>query len=128
MQRIIDRFAATECAFVSPNDLPILPAFQSICVGTDLNRTTNRASINRVTVVIEPDQTGLGHRCRDRVESIKGADIWDQAGALFLEHFPDGLVAHLGMFVRLGVGDAAILKPSIQFSVGFELLVSAHVV
>lgn len=117
MQGIIDRFAATECAFVSPNDLPILPAFQSICVGTDLNRTTNRASIDRVTVVIEPDQTGLGHRCRDRVESIKRADIWDQAGALFLEHLPDGFVTHLWMFVCLGIGDAAIFKPCVQLSI-----------
>ena len=33
----------------------------------------------------------------------------------------DGLVAHLGMFVRFGVGDAAILEPRVQLSIGFEL-------
>ncbi len=61
MQGIIDRFGAPECAFMLADDLAILPTFQSICVGADLNRTTDRTGIDRVTVVIEPDQTGLGH-------------------------------------------------------------------
>ena len=113
VQRIIECFAATEGAFVLTNDLSILPTFQPIRIGAYLHGTTNCAGIDGVTVVIEPDQTGLGYRCRGRVESIKGADIWDQAGALFLEHFPDGPVAHLRVFVRLGIGDAAIFKPCV---------------
>lgn len=61
MQRIIDRFATTKGAFVLPDDLSLLPAFQSIRVGPDLNRTTDRAGTDRVTVVIKPDQAGLGY-------------------------------------------------------------------
>ena len=63
MQWIIDRLAAPECAFMLADDLAILPTFQSICVGADLNRATDRAGIDGLTVIIEPDQTGLGYRC-----------------------------------------------------------------
>lgn len=55
------------------------------------------------------------------MESVKRPNIWHQTGTLFLEDFPDCLIAHLGMFVCLSVGDAAILKPSIQLGIGFEL-------
>lgn len=61
MQRIIDCFTATEGARVLTNDLAILPAFQPIRVGPDLHRTTNCTGIDGVTVVIKPDQAGLGY-------------------------------------------------------------------
>ncbi len=78
VQRVIGCFAATKGALMLADDLSILPAFQSICVSTDLNRTTDGTGIDGVTVVIEPDQAGLGYRCRDCVESIKGAYVRDQ--------------------------------------------------
>ena len=121
MQGIIDRFASPEGALVLTNDLPILPTFQPIRIGADLHGTTNCAGIDGVTVVVKTHEAGLGNRGRNRVESIKGADIWDQAGALFLEHLPDGLVAHLRVFVCLGIGDAAVFKPCIELGVRFEL-------
>jgi hypothetical protein len=37
-----------------------------------------------------------------------------QAGALFLEHLPDGAVLELGVFDALGVGDALVGKPGVQ--------------
>ncbi len=61
MQRIIDRFAATEGAFVLTNDLAILPTLQSIRISPDLYGAADRTGIDGVTVVIKPDQTGLGY-------------------------------------------------------------------
>ena len=58
MQQIIDRFTATECACVLSNDLPVLPAFHPIRVSAHLDRATDCASINRVPVVVEPDEAG----------------------------------------------------------------------
>lgn len=59
MQRIIDRFAATEGAFVLTDNLPVLPTFQPIRIGTDLHGATNCAGIDGITVVVEPDEAGL---------------------------------------------------------------------
>jgi hypothetical protein len=38
-----------------------------------------------------------------------------RSGTLFFENLPDGLVGDLGMAMRLGVGDAFIEQPGIQF-------------
>ena len=55
------------------------------------------------------------------MEPIKWTNVWNKTTAFFFEHFPDCLIAHLGMFVCLGVGDTAIFKPCIELGVGLEL-------
>ena len=55
------------------------------------------------------------------MEAVKGPDIGNQAGVLSLEDFPDCLIAHLGMFVCLGISNAAIFKPCIEFGIGLVL-------
>ncbi len=59
MQRIIDRFAATEGPPMLADDLAILPAFQPVRVGAYLDRATDRAGINGVAIVIKAGETGL---------------------------------------------------------------------
>ena len=61
MQRVIDRFTAPECAFMLTNDLPVLPTFQPIRIGAYLNRATDCASIDGITVVVEPGEAGFGY-------------------------------------------------------------------
>lgn len=78
MQRIIDRLAATEGAFMLADDLAILPAFQPVRVGPDLHGATDRAGVNGVAVIVKTDQASLGYRCRDRVESVKRTNVWHQ--------------------------------------------------
>jgi len=51
------------------------------------------------------------------MEAVERADIGHQARTLLLEHLPDRLVRDVGMFVRLGVGDASVLEPGIQFGI-----------
>lgn len=59
MQGIVDGFASPEGTGVHADNLTILPAFQPISVGTYFHRATDRASVNRVSVVVEPDEAGL---------------------------------------------------------------------
>jgi len=42
------------------------------------------------------------------------------ASAHFLEQFPDRLVREVKLPVRLGIDDASVLEPGIQFGIGFE--------
>ncbi len=48
MQGIEDGFAATEGTLVSANDLAILPAFQPIGIGADLDRAPDRTTLRTV--------------------------------------------------------------------------------
>lgn len=120
MERVIDRLAATEGPFMSAHDLSVLPAFKAIGISSDLYRPPNRASVDRVTVLVEPHEAGLGDGGRDGMESVKRSDIRDQARPLGLEHLPDRLVRNVGVPVRLGVGDASVLQPSVQLRIGSE--------
>ena len=49
------------------------------------------------------------------MEAVERADIGHQARTLLLEHVPDRPVRNVGMSVRLGVGDASVLEPGVQF-------------
>lgn len=55
------------------------------------------------------------------MESIEWADIGNKTRTFVLEHFPHGLVAHLGVLVRLRIIPAPIFKSGVQFGIGFEL-------
>ena len=54
------------------------------------------------------------------MESIEGAGIGNELRPLRLEHIPDRLVCQFGMAMGLGVGDALIQQPGVQFVVGLE--------
>ena len=55
------------------------------------------------------------------MEAVERADIGHQARTLLLEHVPDRPVRNVGMSVRLGVSDASVLEPGVQFGTGSEL-------
>jgi len=118
---VVDRLAATEGPIMAPHDLSVLPAFQAIGIGSDLDRPANRAGVGRVTVLVEPHEAGFGNRRGDGMESIERADIGHQAQPLFFEHFPDRLVRNIGVPVRLGMGEAPVFEPGVQFGKGLEL-------
>lgn len=118
---VVDRLAAPESPVMPGHDLTVLPAFQPVGICADLDGPPDRAGVDRVAVIVKAHEAGLGHRSRHRVEAVERADIGDQARSLVLEHLPDRPVRDVGMFVRLGIGDAPILEPGVQFGKGFEL-------
>ncbi len=121
MQGIVDGFAAPEGTRVAAHDPAFLPAFQPVSVGPNIHRSSNRAGIDRVSVVIKANEASFGHRGRNSVESIKRANIGHKARALFFEHFPDCFVSHLRMGVGPAICQATIFQPGVQLSVGFKL-------
>lgn len=121
VQGIVDRVVAPERSRMPTDNLAVLPEFQPVGVSPDLDRSPDGPRIDRVPVLVEPHEAGLGHRRRHRVEAIERADIGDQAGTLGLKHLPDRLVRDIRVLVRLGRGDAAVFEPCVQFSIGFEL-------
>lgn len=61
VQGIVDGLATPEGPCVRANDPALLPALKPVCIGPDLDRPAYCAGIDRVTVIVEPHQTGLGH-------------------------------------------------------------------
>ena len=121
VQGIVDRIVAPECSRMATDNLAVLPAFQPVGIGPDLDRAPDRAGIDRVAVLVEPHEAGLGDRCRHHVEAVERADIGDQAGTLGFEHLPDRLVRDVRVLVCLSIGDASVLEPGVQLGKGFEL-------
>ena len=117
---IEDGLVAAEGAGMLADDPPVLAQLDPIGIGADLDRAADRAGRDRVLVVVEAHEAGLRHRGRHGVEAVEGPGIGHEARPLGLEHLPDRPVAHLGMRMRLGVGDAAIEQPGVQ------LLVAPH--
>jgi hypothetical protein len=54
------------------------------------------------------------------MESVEATAIADELGPLFLEDLPHGPLGSLGMGVRLGVSDASVGQPGVQFVVALE--------
>jgi hypothetical protein len=75
---------------------------------------------DRVLVVVEPDQAGLRHCCRQGVESIEAAAIRDELGPLVVKDLPDRLLRPLGVGVRFRPRQALVEKPSVQFVIALE--------
>jgi len=59
MQGIEDCFVPPEGTLVLPDDPAVLPTFQPVGVSSDLNRSPDGAGIDRVSVLVEPNETGL---------------------------------------------------------------------
>ena len=121
VQGIVDGIVAPEDTFMTADDPAVLPAFEPICVSSDLDRPPHGTGIDRVSVLVEPHEAGLGYRRRHGVETVEGNDVRNKARALFFQHLPDRLVPHLRVRVRPGVGQTAIFEPGVQFGIGFEL-------
>src|SRR5271154_3492150 len=81
----------------------------------NLNRTTDSAGSYRELVVVKAYKAELRDRCRHRVEAIEPAGIGSELRPLCLEHLPDRLLGQLRMGMHLGVGDAFIEQPRVQF-------------
>ena len=117
---IVDRLVAAEAAAMLADDPAVLAELDPIGIGTDLDRAADRARGDRVAVVVEAHQAGLGDRRRHRVEAVEAAGIGHQARPLRLEHLPDVRSRELGMAMRLGVGDALVEQPGVQLLVALD--------
>jgi len=102
------------------DDTPGLAQLDPLGISTDLDRSSDRARRDGVSVVVEPHQAGLGHRGWHRVEPVERPGIRHQAGPLRLEHLPDRLLAYLGMPVHTGMQDALLNQPGIQLVVALH--------
>jgi len=49
------------------------------------------------------------------VEPVKAPGIRHQTGTFCLEHLPDRMISQLRMVVRLGIRDALVQQPGVQF-------------
>ena len=61
MQGIVDGVVAAEDTHMETDDLTVLPALEAIGVSPDLDRSADRAGIDRVTVLVEAHEAGLGY-------------------------------------------------------------------
>src|SRR5579885_247424 len=120
MPRIEDCLIAAEAAAMLADDPPVLAQLDALGIGTDLDRAPDRTRRDRVLVVVEPHEAGLGDRGRDRVEPIEAPGTGNETRPLGLECLPDRSVALLGMAVRLGVRDALIKQPGIQLVIALH--------
>src|SRR5271170_5215349 len=102
------------------DDAPILPNDDTLGVGLDLDRPADCAGAHRVFVVVEPNEARLRHRGLVRVEPVEATAIGDELWPLLLEDLPYGPLGLLGMGMGLGVGDAAVGQPGVQFVVALE--------
>src|SRR6266480_8161815 len=93
----------------------VLADYDAIRIGMNLDRTPDRTGRHRVLVVVEAHQAGLRNGCRHRVESIEPTGIGNEPRPLRLEYLPDRLLGQLRMVMHLGVGDAFIEQPGVQF-------------
>lgn len=59
MQGIEDRPVPPERPCVAADNPAILPAFQPVGIGPDLDRPPNRPGIDRVAVLVEPHEAGV---------------------------------------------------------------------
>lgn len=74
------------------NDAPVLTDYDALVIGMDLDRAPDGAGRDRVFVVVEAHQAGLGDRCRHRVESVEPAGIGNELRPFDFEHVPDRLI------------------------------------
>src|SRR5258705_5762995 len=102
------------------NDASVLADHDAVGIGMNLDRTPDGAGRDRVFVVVEAHQAGLGYRCRYCMESIEPAGIGNELWPLGFEHLPDRLFDQFRMAMRLGVGDALVQQPGVQLVEGFE--------
>src|SRR5690606_907334 len=54
------------------------------------------------------------------MEAVESTGIGNQAWPLGLERLPDGLVAELGMPVRLGIGQAPVEQPGVELVIALD--------
>lgn len=120
MPGIIDRLAAAEVARMLGDAAPVLADDDTVGVGVDLDRSANCTGDYGVFVAVEPQETSLRDRGWRRMEPIKAAAIGNELRPLLLENLPDRSIGSLGMGMRLGVSDAPVGEPSVQFVVGLK--------
>lgn len=58
VQRVVDIFAASEDARMLTHELSILPELDAFSISADLDGTADGMSLDRVAVVVEPDEAG----------------------------------------------------------------------
>ena len=81
MPGIVDRLAAAEAAGMLADNRAVLADYDAIGIGLDLDRPTHRRRGNRILVVVEAHQAGLGDRGLRRTEPVEPAADRHELGA-----------------------------------------------
>lgn len=129
MPGIVGALSATGATLVLADIDPILLDDDPISIGMHLDWTVNGSRQDRVFVpqgidsldqflifvTVETDRAGLRHPRRNTVEAIEWADVAHEAAAFGFEHLADGLSRLFGMAMSLGIGNAFVEQPGIQF-------------
>ena len=61
VQGIVDRVVAPERSRMATDNLAVLPTFQPVGIGPDLDRPPDRPGIDRVAILVEVHEAGLGY-------------------------------------------------------------------
>lgn len=120
MPGIIDGIAAAKAALMFRDRHPILLDDDPVRIGMKLDGATNGSRQDRVFAVVEADGAGLRHRGRNAVEAIEWANVAHEAAAFGFEHLPNCLRRLFGLAMSLGIGNAFIEQPDIQFLQAFD--------
>jgi hypothetical protein len=99
---------------VLADDTPVLAQFDPVGVGTHLHRAADGAGLDRVLVVVEAHEAGLGHRGLGGMEAVEAAAIGHQARPLLLEDLPDRLAGDLRMGLDLCPRNALVEQPVVE--------------
>jgi hypothetical protein len=98
-----------------PADQPaVLAQVDPVGVGVDLDRPPHRAGRDRVLVVVEADEAGLGDGRHHLVEAVEGPAIGHEARTLGLEDLPDRPAGDLGVRLAPGPGDGPLHQPVVE--------------
>src|SRR5215210_4591545 len=76
---------AAEGAKMIGDDAAVLTDLDSVRIGSDLDRPSDRAGADRVAVIVEPHEAGLRDRSRHRMEAIEAARIGHERRPLGLK-------------------------------------------
>ena len=115
MPGVLDRLATAETAAVVADDCAILADHDVIGISLDLEGPADGTRGDRVLVVVEANQAGLRHRGLRRVEPVEWPGNLHKLRPLRLESLPDRAVGQFRMAVCLGVGNALVEQPGVQF-------------
>jgi len=95
------------------DDPPVLADYDAVGIGMNLDRTPDCVGCHRVLVVVEATRQVFDTTPAPS-EAVEPAGIGTSFGRS-LRTPPDRLVGQLRMAMRLGVGDAFVEQPSVQF-------------
>src|SRR5215207_3433038 len=115
MPGIVDDLVAPEVAWMIGDHLIVQQHGDAFGMGAHQHHPAGRPRIDAIAIMIGHNQASRAGPDRLLDKPVEGPSQLHQARAFFLEHVPDRSFLELRMLGALGVGDALIFQPCIQF-------------